>query len=273
MSQDCTALVANDDFFGLPELFWGDIDHTNSPERLSDPARWRADGSVRGDLITDPFAAVPDLCAAWAYCSDTDTMPLQCDLLVLKRERTHSTVRFAIIVVALLLALPLVQDMDEAITEEEVLSRRRQTHGRNARFLRRLASATLGVSLRVRRCVLPAFISAATAAVIVASSFTVTEVVLSLLSVTFITDVDGMLACLVMTPSGLALANSCVHEADRQRQPTPWMEPRVYALVCVAFVVAGCISTEWLMDLVGSTRGILARYQSQWWVLFTSYQT
>ena len=83
---------------------WDRIDHTKLD--LTDP-------SLDHDAESTRIA-----CLAWQHCSETDAMPDRCDYLVLFDRVLHWGRQLLLYFLALLFAVPLVEDIDSALIEE-----------------------------------------------------------------------------------------------------------------------------------------------------------
>ena len=100
---------------------WRDIDNTVT--HLADPTRWH-DGAFNGNLA--------DGCLAWQHCQATDMFPLSCDHLELKMSRVHWSTKLLLVVLALLMALKLTEEIDEAAVEEALIEQLLRENGLSA---------------------------------------------------------------------------------------------------------------------------------------------
>ena len=206
-----------------------DSDYTIT--RLSDPARRLPGGGFK------PYD-MRDACLAWAHCDEFNLWADQCEHIMIKHEQMHWTVAVLIVVLSILVAHPLVHDIDQAICEEALLDHQVIVVGGFDR-LGLLLVQIVRMSLRARRFFLPVTTSMAALCVVLNSQMTATDIILNLLAVTFITEADDMAASLFLFPSARASADVLITNIMSGPKVVllPWAEARVRGFLCILIVV------------------------------------
>ena len=219
---------------------WRDIDESVS--YLADPSRWSA--GFRRTLA--------DECHAWQHCRTTDIFPNECDHLMFKMDRLHWTAGLVLILLSFLMTLPLAEDMDEAAAEEALLDHQLRLGGQPPLVL--VAAEILRVSLRIRSFLLSITISATAVAVIVAGSYTSSDILLNLLAASFITETDNMVATVFLPPDAHDRADALIKKITTPIA-LPWLEVRVRALVCVMSIAFCALKMPDLVEIFGDEGG------------------
>ena len=203
---------------------------------LAEPSRWH-------DGVFDYTFA--DGCLAWNHCVESDNWADECDHLKVKMDRLHWTTKLVLILVSFLMALPLAQDMDEAVVEEALLNHQLNGGGRSPPVL--VAAALLHASLHIRLYVLPIVTSTTAVAVLVASSFSSADILLNLLAVSFVTEADNMVATVFLPPKADERADALI-KSITSPIVLPWLEVRVRACVCITVIAYSSLNMQMLVE-------------------------
>ena len=140
-----------------------------------------------------------DGCLALHHCSKTDVIPSMCNHLVLNLLTLYPSNRGILIMVAVLLAVPLCDDMEEAAIEEELLLHSLSVLAAgDCRTGTWLAVCPMQLSLNTRMFVLPWFAVGGAVALLLANPLSATNIILNIAAIAFITEVDDVLAQLLI---------------------------------------------------------------------------
>ena len=94
-----------------------------------------------------------------------------------------------VIFLALLWALPISQDIEEAATEERVMDH-------HLAGSLNIPAEIVRLSLRIRRCLLPFYATIATFVLLITSNISANNIILNFMAITFVTEADNVLAVL-----------------------------------------------------------------------------
>lgn len=146
--------------------------------------------------------------------------------------------------VAVLLAVPLVEDIQEAAVEEALI--KELVHHRAG--LRRVLGrcSLLRVSLCLRRIALPFAAIGSATGVLLRSPLSSGNILLNMLAVAFITEIDNMLATF-LPPAAARRADPLMHGVPANPS---WLQARVVAVLASGLLVAGVIYVESLISLL-----------------------
>lgn len=231
---------------------WDDLDH--SIEWLTDHVRvargmhrfgWlTAEGRAARWNATERAAIAEEYtkfaCRAAWHCEETDRWADECDHIKLNHANLHTSQICLLGFVALLLSVPLAEDMEEAAIEEALLKYGvREGVDAPRSSLDFILRALLLVALRLRRFFVPWACALAGVAVLVASPLSATNILLNVLAVAFVTEADDMLSAMFLPPAAHRQADDLL---EGLIVDDSWFSVRLLASLCV-FTMAVYVAT------------------------------
>eukprot|EP00588_Corethron_pennatum_P018130 CAMPEP_0194305830 /NCGR_PEP_ID=MMETSP0171-20130528/3168_1 /TAXON_ID=218684 /ORGANISM="Corethron pennatum, Strain L29A3" /LENGTH=406 /DNA_ID=CAMNT_0039057471 /DNA_START=46 /DNA_END=1263 /DNA_ORIENTATION=+ len=132
-------------------------------------------------------------CVSFMHCSQTKKFVGKCDFINLNQKKVDGRTSAIFIFLVLLWALPISRDVEEAFTEEWVLDH-------HLAGSLNIPAEIVRVALRIRRCILPAFVTSATLVLMFTNDTSAKNIILNFLAITSITEMDNVLAALFLRP-------------------------------------------------------------------------
>jgi len=149
-----------------------------------------------------------------------------------------------ILFLVLLWALPISQDVEEAFTEEWVLDH-------HLAGSLNIPAEIVRVALRIRRCILPAFITSATLVLMFTDDVSAKHVILNFLAITSITGMDNVLAALFLGPHHREMMEEAARDVKIDTAfsvGTVFLWSRVQGLFCALVFLVGLVRTDGWID-------------------------
>jgi len=139
-----------------------------------------------------------------------------------------------VVFLALLWALPISQDVEEAATEERVMDH-------HLAGSLNIPAEIVRLALRMRRCILPFCATAATLVLLITDDISAKNIILNFLSITFITEADNVLAVLFLRTRHRELMDKTAKEAHESEEfhdsKVAFFWARVQGLFCVVILI------------------------------------
>ena len=224
---------------GRLDFEWDDVDHMATFF------------SKHSDYAENGFS-LAEGCLAWKHCTETDKFLERCDHIVLKENRLHPSAMLIFFFVSLFMALPLIQDMNEAAVEEALLDHELALKSDVQPLSMFVAVMFVRTSLRIRYGVLPYITTTTVVAVIVASNFSMSDIVLNVLTVSFILEADNVISMVFMRPEAHWRADALIEKAVSP-VALPWLETRWRALLCATGIAMIGVSIDHLIGAFGAS--------------------
>ena len=134
------------------------------------------------------------LCLSQLYCNSTDTLEASCDDYWFNHERLSVGFCISFLFLSFVGLAPYITlDIQETMVEEAVLNCLLDTSSPSLHRAKCVGAQIIYFSLRGRHLILPFFIAQATASIFLSNDFSVINMLLNILSITFLVEIDNIL--------------------------------------------------------------------------------
>jgi hypothetical protein len=174
---------------------------------------------------------------AAAYCAATDTMPLRCDHLVLNRNTLSGGGALVLIIIAFLVIIPTINDLDQTDDELAVMAARGVFEKSG------LVKGLLFMSHRARVYLVPGFVVTASAGLILSNTFTSQSFLLNGMAITFASSIDDLLAFFFVSQGERERIENLVEKEVAEHEEGGWLSNRCYGgllAVSLSVIVINC---------------------------------
>jgi len=186
-------------------------------------------------------------CISFLHCNANDmdadnNFEGKCDYIALNKSKMDGGTWLLVIFFAVLWALPIIQNVKEAATEERVMDHHLTESLNTPAEIVRLA-------LRIRRCMIPFWATAATLVLMITNVITAKHIILNFFCIIFLIKADNIAAVLFLGPRQQELIEKTSKEADSEKTAKEadsektddtdavWLWARVQGLFCVVILV------------------------------------
>eukprot|EP00746_Dinoflagellata_sp_MGD_P124205 gnl/MRDRNA2_/MRDRNA2_58787_c0_seq1.p1 gnl/MRDRNA2_/MRDRNA2_58787_c0~~gnl/MRDRNA2_/MRDRNA2_58787_c0_seq1.p1 ORF type:complete len:517 (+),score=60.12 gnl/MRDRNA2_/MRDRNA2_58787_c0_seq1:207-1757(+) len=195
--------------------------------------------------------------ASVVHCNATDTMPGQCDHLVESRKLLTPVTLMVLLLTVGLIMLSIFQDIRQGAEEQKLLMHRMQ----NMQGIQRNTVRVLWwISSQLRRFQLPHSIVGATVGLLLSGPLTSQNILLNGLAITFLTQVDDLLAQLVDTDNACEAleeerAATLNRDGTKDVEKLLWSCDVIYASALFSSLVFLVLAPEMMMMLTFNVTG------------------
>jgi hypothetical protein len=208
--------------------------HPNMTDLLADPitsySRYHAVyGKEQTEALFSLFKGGTD------YCLELDRYPTQCDAMVRFQQTLTGANVLVLIVAAIILALPLIADFEQALSDASILLRMDQTMAKLPVRRTLISLCTMFIN-SLRMGVLPAMTTISTSALLLYTGASTQNILLNFAAISIVTTLDDQLVELFLHPTERKMVEEEAAKAINGSDNTlPWFAGRVL-LLCVTLI-------------------------------------
>ena len=190
------------------------------------------------------------LCMSQLYCNQTDTIDSTCDDYVLNKKRLSKGYILSFIFLSIVgLAPKFTVDIEEAMVEETVVDCLTDSSNALGNWIAWLGAQLMYFLLRGRHLILPFFTAQAMTSIFLSETFSVMNVLLNILSITFLIEIDDIFVRFIIPQNQLKEMKQYFNEnlLQNRKDKMPiisWLWPRTISIAAVAIMSVATLNID-----------------------------